>query len=185
MRTDSKVSKRNDRLIAVTGTPGTGKSLACGLIKDYHVIDLNALIKKNARKFAVDSDRESIEVTPRELKKLLPGIRGNKIIEGHLSHHVDSDITIVLRCSPKELGRRLRRRGWGEAKIRENQEAEAVDVILIEALAKRKSRIFEIDTTNMKPKEVAEAIRDIIEGMDVRRFNPGRIDWSGEVLDWY
>lgn len=185
MRTGGKDSKREGRLIAVTGTPGTGKSLACAQIREYHVIDLNALIKKNTRKFAFDSNRESIEVPPRELKKLLPAVRGDAIIEGHLSHLINPDITIVLRCSPKKLGARLRRRGWSEAKIRENQEAEAVDVILIEALARRGSKVFEIDTTDMKPKEVAEAIRDIIEGRDVHRFKPGRTDWSGEVLDWY
>lgn len=185
MKQQNKIQKKDGRLISVTGTPGTGKSLACALIKNYFVIDLNALIRKNARKFAFDSDRESIEVSAMELEKLLPKIESDIIVEGHLSHLLRPDISIVLRCSPNELGKRLRKRGWNEAKIRENQEAEAVDVILIEALSRKRSSVFEIDTTHMKPKDVAKSIQDIIEGRDVERFKPGSIDWSGEVLGWY
>ncbi|MEM3037855.1 MAG: adenylate kinase family protein [Thermoplasmata archaeon] len=185
MRAGRKKQRRRKGLIAVSGTPGTGKSLACSYIRNPPVIDLNRLIKKNAKKFALDSDRESIEVSPAELKRLVPDFKGKIIVEGHLSHLLNPEKTIVLRCSPRELGKRLRRRGWSESKIRENQEAEAVDVILIEALAGGKSGVFEIDTTNMKPKEVAEAIREIIEGKDTRRFRPGKIDWSEEVLGWY
>jgi len=185
MKAGRKNQKRRRGLIAVTGTPGTGKSLACSHIRYPPVIDLNDLIKKNAGKFALDSDRESIEVSPAELRRLIPNIEEKTIVEGHLSHLLNPEKTIVLRCSPRELGKRLKRRGWSAAKIRENQEAEAVDVILIEALARGKSDVFEIDTTNMKPKEVAEAIRDIIEGRNKRRFRPGKIDWSEEVLGWY
>lgn len=184
MRTNKRSHEKKRSLIAVTGTPGTGKSQACRFIKEYPVIDLNALIKKNAKKFGFDSDRESIEVTPGQLKRLLPKIRGRTIVEGHLSHLLSPEMTIVLRCSPNELAKRLRKRGWPQAKIQENKEAEAVDAILIEAL-ERGGDVFEIDTTHMKPKEVAEAIREIIEGKNTRRFEPGKIDWSEEVLGWY
>ena len=170
-------------LIAVTGTPGTGKSSACKLLSEFIVIDLNELIKRHANLFQSDAERDSLEVDPKHLKKLLPKMKGTLIIEGHLAHLLDPDITIVLRCSPKTLGKRLSLRGWSDKKIRENQEAEAVDVILIEAM-NSKAMVFEIDTSKMKPKGVADAIREIIAG-ERRKYKPGNIDWSKEVLAWY
>jgi len=171
-------------IVAVTGTPGTGKSKACSFIKDMPVIDLNQLIKDNAVFFGYDEERNSIDVSPARLKKLLPEISKTTVIEGHLSHHLSPDLTIVLRCSPNILGKRLKARGWNEDKIRENQEAEAVDVVLIEALKRKKSSVYEIDTTDMKPQEVAKAIREIIKGRRAK-YRPGKIDWSEEVLSWY
>ena len=169
--------------IAVTGTPGTGKSTACALLKEYQVIDLNELIRKNSKRFQLDEERDSIDVDTSILKGLLPMMTGIRIIEGHLAHLLGPDIAIILRCSPKMLKERLKKKNWSKEKIQENLEAEAVDVILIEA-EDTDAEILEIDTTKMSPDEVAEAIREIIAG-ERRKYRPGNIDWSKEVLDWY
>ena len=170
-------------LIAVTGTPGTGKTAACALLKGVTVVDLRKLAMEHADEFTVDKKRGSMEVDPRVLRKFIPKEKEVVVIEGHLSHLMKPDITIVLRCSPKVLRRRLAKRHWSEKKIQENVEAEAVDVILIEALEACK-KVFEIDTTEMTARKVANAIASIISG-ERGKYRPGDIDWSGEVFDWY
>jgi adenylate kinase len=170
-------------MIAVTGTPGTGKTSACALLKGVTVVDLRKLAEEHAEEFTFDKERGSIEIDPPVLKKLIPRVKGTVVIEGHVSHLMDPDMIIVLRCSPKVLKKRLAKRRWKKEKIVENLEAEAVDVVLIEALDSC-DKVFEIDTTSMKPKQVAEAISSIISG-EKGKYRPGNIDWSGEVLDWY
>ena len=71
------------------------------------------------------------------------------ILEGHFSHHF-ADWSIVLRLLPSELEARLEARGYSAEKIRENLEAEALDVILVEAV-EICSRVDEIDTTGRAP----------------------------------
>jgi adenylate kinase len=171
------------RVVAVTGTPGTGKTAACALLKEVTLIDLRKVAEEHSDLFSTDEGRGSLEIDPLDLKGLLPVAKGVVVIEGHLAHLMDPDIAIVLRCSPKVLRKRLKARGWPEKKVQENVEAEAVDVILLEALGSCKS-VFEIDTTEMKPKVVADAIASIIAG-EKAKYRPGDIDWSGEVLDWY
>jgi len=75
------------------------------------------------------------------------------------------------------------RRVVGPPKVRENVEAEAIDVILQEAVA-RLPFVFEVDTTNSTPQETAEAILAILQGKTKGR-QPGSVDWASEVLSWY
>jgi len=172
-----------NKVVAVTGTPGTGKTAACALLKGIMLIDLRKVAEEHSDLFTTDEERGSLEIDPLDLRGLLPAAKGVVVIEGHLAHLMDPDMVIVLRCSPKVLRKRLKARGWPEKKVQENVEAEAVDVILLEALGASKN-VFEIDTTEMRPKEVADAIASIIAG-EKAKYRPGNIDWSGEVLDWY
>lgn len=169
--------------MAVTGTPGTGKTSACAHLVDVAVVDLRKLAEEHAEEFTVDEERGSLEIDPPVLEKFLPRVKGVVVLEGHISHLLGPDIAIVLRCSPKVLKKRLANRGWSEEKILENVEAEAVDVVLIDAISECDS-VFEIDTTSMTPEQVADAISSIIAG-EKTKYRPGNIDWSGEVLDWY
>jgi adenylate kinase len=81
------------------------------------------------------------------------------------------------------LAKRLTKRRWSKAKVRENLEAEAVDVILIEAMDSC-NEVFEIDTTKMTPLQVSKAVAEIIRG-ESGKYRPGNVDWSAEVMDWY
>jgi len=96
---------------------------------------------------------------------------------------LNPDVAIVLRCSPKVLESRLKRKGWPEKKVRENVEAEAVDVILIEAL-ENVPDVCEIDTTEMTDGQVARAIERIVKG-ERQKYRVGNVDWSQEVLSWF
>jgi adenylate kinase len=101
------------------------------------------------------------------------------VLEGHLSHYFADD-AIILRLSPLELKARLQARGYSEKKIMENIEAEALDVILIEAL-ENCSQVHEIDTTCRSPHEVADlAVKTIRREIDML---PGDIDWLDQLKD--
>jgi adenylate kinase len=58
------------------------------------------------------------------------------IIDSHLSHYLPAraaDACIITKCSLKALKRRLEKRGYSEAKVRENLDAEIFDVCFSEA----------------------------------------------------
>lgn len=170
-------------IVAVTGTPGTGKTAACSLLPEVTVIDLREIAEEHAELFSYDEDRESLEIDPSSFQKLIPDATGIVVLEGHFSHLLTNDITVVLRCSPKLLRERLSSRDWSREKIQENIEAEAVDVILIESLEDNDT-VLEVDTSELSIREVADAISSIING-ERGKYEPGNIDWSEEVIDWY
>ncbi len=170
--------------VEVTGTPGTGKTAVCKVLRQkfgYKIIDLNELILKKKIYSKRDKKRETLVADIEKLRKYFAGIKGDYIAEGHLAHHMDLDLVIVLRTKPETLKKRLQTKKWSEAKIRENVEAEALDVILIEALQRHeKKKVHEVDTTKKTSEEVAQLIDEIIKG---KRACPlGRIDWSAEVF---
>jgi len=93
--------------LAVTGTPGTGKTTVTEHI-DTPVIHLNDVIHESEAKFTTgrDEERDSVVVDLEAVSTWL-GDR-NGIIESHLAHYFDADGVVVLRCHPEELESRLR-----------------------------------------------------------------------------
>lgn len=168
-------------IIGITGTPGTGKTSASALIGG--VLDLNELIKTEGLYLGIDEARDSLVADMDAVYDRVCGIGdgrdGDLVIEGHLSHHV-SDSAIVLRLAPDELERRLMARGYSGAKISENALAEAIDVILVEAVDWC-DRVYEIDTTGKTVDEVADAITEILDAIDcgikIDGYEPGSVDW--------
>jgi adenylate kinase len=164
--------------IALTGTPGTGKTTVAALLP-YRVIDINALVKEglnlgiDPRRGCLDADMDALA---RRLEKMASG--EICILEGHFSHHF-ADWCIVLRLAPSELGKRLEARDYSQEKIRENLEAEALDVILVEAV-ELCGRVDEIDTTGKTPQEVALLVIKIIEGE--LELPPGQVDWLSDFF---
>jgi adenylate kinase len=162
-------------MIALTGTPGTGKTSVAEELKrrGYKVISVKefAEIHRCAKKAG-----DEIIVDIEKLSKY----RFDGIIEGHLSHLLKPDITIVLRCNPLVIKKRLLERGWDYEKVMENVEAELIDLILVEAL-QNCEKVYEIDTTEMTISEVADAIEKILRGEG--NFEPGKVDWISELED--
>lgn len=159
--------------IALTGTPGTGKTTVARLLP-YKVIDINALVKDGLN-FGLDPCRGCLEADMEGLGRRLKEQDSEElcILEGHFSHHF-ADWSIVLRLNPAVLRLRLEARGYSHEKTLENLEAEALDVILVEAVEKC-HRVDEIDTTGKMPSEVANLVMKIIEGeIDLP---PGQVDW--------
>ncbi len=130
-----------------------------------------------------DEKRDSYVVDVDRLRKDVGKyfkFKGNLIFEGHLSHYLDADLVIVLRTNPKILKRRLESKGYSREKVRENIEAEALDVILIESLDIHREKVRELNTTDLSTLEVVDKIKDIIMGKG--GYDPGKIDWSEDFF---
>jgi adenylate kinase len=159
--------------VAVTGTPGTGKTTATTLLDDP-VIHLNDLIREAGLWTERDADRDSLVADLDAVREAVGDWSG--VAESHLAHHLDADRVVVLRCRPDVLEARLRDRGASEAKAAENAESEALDVILSEAVDRHGAdRVFEIDTTDRTPAAVAADIEAVIAGN--REPSAGDVDF--------
>lgn len=151
--------------IAVTGTPGTGKTTATDCLEtDLTVIHLNDVIDREGFTDRIDAERETAVVDLAAVADWLDG-REDIVVDSHLSHHFAMDRVVVLRCHPADLEARLQARGAPAKKARENAESEALDVILGEAIDKHgEDTVYEIDTTDRSVEDVAQAIEAVIAG---------------------
>ena len=172
-------------IVAITGTPGTGKSSSCDVLakRGYVVVDLDEIARREGLIVGRDEKRDTDEVDIDALREGLRIPAKVAFLKGHYSHRMDVNLAVVLRCRPSALRARLEARGWPAEKVRENVEAEAIDVILQEAVA-RLPFVFEVDTTNATPEETVEAILAILRGK-TKGHEPGSVDWASEVLSWY
>lgn len=153
--------------------------------RGHTIAELGDLIKEHGLYDGRDEERGSLEVDTEVLNARLPALlpKGDVILLGHLAHLVTADLVIVLRCRPSILEKRLQSRGWPPAKVRENVEAEALDVILVEAVESGRETV-EVDTTARSPDAVADAVEEILAG-ERKKYEIGNVDWSSEVLDWF
>jgi len=151
--------------VAVTGTPGTGKTTATELLEtDLKVVHLNEVIEAEELTAGTDERRGSWIADLDAVADWLDG-RDDAVVESHLAHRFDADRVVVLRCRPDELERRLVARGESREKAAENAEAEALDLILAEAVERHgEERVYEVDTTDLEPAEVAAEIRAVVAG---------------------
>lgn len=177
--------------IALSGTPGTGKTSVTKILQNngYHVIPLNDIALQKDFIVGVDKKRDTtiidIAAVDRYISKQIPG-KDLVFIEGHAAHLLTSvRYVIILRCHPRILKKRLQQKGWKPSKIQENIEAETIDIILCEAVdIHPEKNIFEIDTTSKTIKEVAHSIQHLItiHFRPAKTYSIGQIDWSEELL---
>jgi len=141
------------RIIAVTGTPGTGKttfSKKFGEKIGATIIDISDVVDSGGIKTKVDAKRDTKIVDVDELKKIVKNkikkIKNDVIICGHLSHLLPVTHIIVLRTDPLVLEIRMKTRWKSKAKIMENLEAELEGVCLYDSLWCK--NVLEVDTTD-------------------------------------
>lgn len=164
-------------MIALTGTPGCGKTAVAEELKKrgYKVKSVVDLAKEF--NCIIDKENDELVIDTEKLAK----IDFDGIVEGHLSHLLNPEKVIVLRCNPLLIKKRLIKRGWSIEKVMENVEAELIDVILVEALENCRE-VYEIDTTDMSVKGVADAIEEILAGKG-DKYKPGKVDWLSKLKD--
>lgn len=170
--------------VAVTGTPGVGKTTVARLLAE----ELDAAyfdVTKEVRDGALTGYDDERDVPVADVEALREAVSEagedeDVILDGHIAHHLEPDAVAVLRCRPDVLRSRLEERGWGDEKIRENVESESLDIVLAEAV-ETDAPVFEFDTTEATPEETMKSIVRALEGDEER---VGVVDWSdsmGEV----
>lgn len=153
--------------LVITGNPGVGKHTSAKIIAekiDAEIIDINNVaINNNAIGKNTDLGFEvDVKRLVRLLEKLLK-IKGNLVIVGHLAPYVlkPSGISLVavLRRSPYELEKTLKKRGYSVDKVRENVASEILGTSLYDSLKTfGKRKVAEFDTTGKTPDETADEI---------------------------
>lgn len=163
-------------LIGLTGTPGCGKTSSSAALRNrgYDVRDLDEIAEESHSVVDYDEQRDSKEIDIEMLNDfVLEKLSGKDcVLEGHLSHLLSVGKVIILRCDPLVLKKRLEYKGWPDSKIKENVEAEILDVIKVE-VREEGHEIMEIDTTYKTPSEVADEIEKILNG----KYEDPKIDW--------
>ncbi|MBI4019745.1 MAG: adenylate kinase family protein [Candidatus Aenigmarchaeota archaeon] len=158
-------------IIAVTGTPGKGKTTIGRLLArelEYGFISLNDLARKKGFYCGYDRKRRAKIVDIGLLGKEIGQMAGkNAVIESHYAHEMPCDIIIVLRAKPKELIKRGKKKGWWKGKIAENVQAEIMEVCKSEALERGKP-VMEFDTTGRSPGNV---VREIIRSLKLKPYS--------------
>jgi adenylate kinase len=174
-------------MIAITGTPGTGKTSVSNELRSrgFEVLGINEYVRENGMLEERDEERDTFCVDVDSLDESLDEYRKKEmiLIEGHFSHCVLCDVIIVLRCHPDILEKRLRERGYSDAKIAENIQAEILDVILCEA-AETDAVVYEMDASDLSIETISDNVEEIIKG-NTDKYGPGNIDWTGELDKWF
>jgi adenylate kinase len=165
--------------VAVTGTPGTGKTTVTDrLDTDLDVVHLNEQIKAGGLAAGVDEDRDSVVADFDAIADFLDG-RTDVLFESHLAHNFAADRVVVLRAHPETITERLADRDESEASIEENAESEALDVILTEAVERHGTeRVYEIDTTDRTVEAVVDDVAAVLAGE--REPSAGTVSF----IDW-
>lgn len=194
-------------IVALTGTPGTGKSAVGTVLRaeGHPVLELSRYVGDARFDLGQDGSHHDAVVLDEEALGdflaehlvdalgLAAGHDGPVFVESHLAHELSIvDRVIVLRCRPSVLAKRLAPRHWPETKVRANLEAEALDLIVQEAAQYRDEAaadglafpVGEVDTTESSPQQVAARVLELATAPPAQ-LQIGTVDWADEVLGWY
>lgn len=160
-------------IIAISGTPGTGKSEAAKFLveklnqevghESWRLIELNRMAEQKKLYSGYDKKRDCKIVDIDGLSGEIGRIGDQDLIlEAHYAHEMPADLIIILKTNPGVLRERLKKRGWKTAKVEENVLAEIMETCRSEALETGK-RVFEVDTTEKSPEGVADEILSMIK----------------------
>jgi len=163
-------------MVGIAGTPGTGKtSVGDVLARRGHRV---VRVAETIAPFVVAEEDGVREVDEEAWAAAFVPVDG--YVEGGLAHFLPCDRLVILRCRPDVLRRRLEARGYPAAKVAENVEAEALDVVLCEAFDLHPPEsLLEIETTARSAEETA----DLVEAFVAGRLAPscGTFDFSGNL----
>jgi adenylate kinase len=176
-------------LIAITGTPGVGKSTfskkLASELGDSDLIEINDLVDKHELYSGKDEFGTKI-VNLGKLNKILSGELGKRrkhvILVGHLAPELRLryDIAIVLRCDLKKLVKRLERRDYPREKLAENIISEALDYCGLK-IAQKSKETYEIETVGTQKDIIAYTVA-VSHGEKTEKPKQKRINKMEDLL---
>lgn len=176
----------------ITGNPGVGKHTTAKIIAEKinaDIIDINDVaIDNNATGKKTDLGLDvDVKRLVRLLEKQLKAER-DLVIVGHLAPYVLKPVGIslvaVLRRSPYELEKTLKKRGYSVDKVRENVASEILGTSLYDSLKTfGKRKVAEFDTTGKTPKETADEILAALQKKSKSKSKLIGIDWLNLVSE--
>ncbi len=179
-------------VIAVTGTPGTGKTtFAQSLSKETGIkpVEVNDIVEEKKLFTGVDENGSKI-VKMQELKKEIkalikkvqPEMKG-VILVGHLlaDLQLDYDIAIVTRSNLKGLVERLEKRAYPKDKLRENLVSESIDYCGVQ-VAERSKETYEVESESDKA-TLSSYIKDMLSGQITEKPKLPAINKLEEMLE--
>ena len=179
----------NKLVVAVTGTPGAGKSLfakqLAGMAHRARIIEINDIVAKHGLYSGTDrfgSRIVKIGALNAALKREVRNSSGLVLVVGHLVPELDAGqrITVVLRLKLKSLIMRLRRRHYQKGKIDENVIAEALDYCGIKVAGKCKE-VYEAESESDR-RALMKYILAVYSGAARARPKSNSISKMGELL---
>lgn len=180
-----------NQVIFISGTPCVGKTtLASELSKRLgaNLVRINELAIGKDLILGIDNKKgyKIIDVPKLDvaLGEIIDNLDSDKllIVEGHLSHLcTGADKVIILRVHPSVLEKRLADRQYSDSKIRENLEAEALDVCGVEAYESYGNDVCEIDVSDLSIDETINYVADVI--FDKKEFPFGEIDFMNWLIN--
>jgi adenylate kinase len=176
--------------LVITGNPGVGKHTSAKIIAERisaEIVDINEVaIDNNAtgKKTNLGLDVD-VKRLVRLLEKLLKAKR-DFVIVGHLAPYVlkpaGISLVAVLRRSPYELEKTLKKRGYSMNKVRENVASEILGTSLYDSLKTfGKRKVAEFDTTDKTPKETVDEILAALQKKQKSKLIG--IDWLNFVSE--
>jgi adenylate kinase len=179
--------------IALTGTPGTGKTELSRKLEaeGYRILHITEFVKKHNIPSERDDERDcdvidmdALENAVFEYQQRVREEFNQKydsngltlqdlhkspehlpvlLVESHLAHYL-CDLSVVLRTHPYTLKDRLNERGYSDKKVMENVLAESIDVVLCDCFDYCR-RVYEIETTNLTVDETADCLKELIHAL--------------------
>lgn len=128
--------------VFITGTPGTGKSSLAAAFGDRFPIPVfNVGVKAKVMGLVLgrDEERDADVVDEDSVERIAQAVERKHdefVFEGHLAHYAkprEGAILICATCPIEILKERLEERGYSDAKVRENLDAEIFQVCRTEA----------------------------------------------------
>lgn len=174
--------------ILITGTPGTGKtslsSLLAEALENFSVLEIGKLVKENQWYSEYDPELDTHLIEEADEDAMLDYLEpvmvrgGNHIVDYHSSELFPErwfHVVVVLKASTEVLYDRLQRRGYSEAKLSENMEAEIQCVCELEARGAYKEDIVLV-RVNDTLEDMEQTVELVVERVGEIKANKGVVD---------